>query len=154
MKVLVAIDDSPFSEEVLRAVNKRHWTKDTEFCVVHVVQPIIHQEYKNGKWAELVFEANRKRLEAADKLCSDARHAITKHVPNSIVHYEVRQGDPREELIDAATEWSADKIMIGTHGHKTCPHFLLGSVSREIAHNVHCTVEVVRHKHHEHKHIA
>ena len=40
MKILMAVDDSPFSVDVLRAVVTQFRTENTEVRVLHVLQPI------------------------------------------------------------------------------------------------------------------
>jgi nucleotide-binding universal stress UspA family protein len=47
-------------------------------------------------------------------------------------------------LIEAAKTWKAEKIIMGAHGRGTCPHFLIGSVSKAVAASAPCTVEVIR----------
>lgn len=154
MKVLVAIDGSPFSERVMEAVCQRHWQNDTEFGIITVVEPLPLVDWDSDAWADVVIDCHSRRMHSADKLCAEARKKLMSAHPKCIVHYEVREGDAREKILEAATDWSADKIMIGSHGRSACPHFLLGSVSREVARSSKCSVEVVRPKRKKHKAIA
>lgn len=59
MKVVVAIDDSIFSAQVVKAICHRHWPKDTEFKVLSVVEPIDAQDF-NGRWAEIMPSIEKK----------------------------------------------------------------------------------------------
>lgn len=146
MKVLVAIDDSPYSERVIEKVAKRHWAKDTEFKILTVVEPVAAEEYGQGKWADVISSVSERRKESAKHLCQKARAEIEKHVPSAIAHYEIRQGSARSEIVDAACEWSADRVILGAHGHGICPRFILGSVSAAVAAHAPCSVEIVRAK--------
>jgi nucleotide-binding universal stress UspA family protein len=56
----------------------------------------------------------------------------------------VREGDARVELINAATEWPADLIVVGSHGRKGLDRFLLGSVSEFVIRHAPCSAQVVR----------
>jgi len=56
----------------------------------------------------------------------------------------VAQGDPKSLIIDAAEEWHADLIVLGSHGRNSLDRFLMGSVSDAIVRHAHCSVEVVR----------
>jgi len=56
----------------------------------------------------------------------------------------VERGDPRSKILEMASKWRADLIVVGSHGHKGLAHFLLGSVSEDVAQHAGCSVEIVR----------
>ncbi len=141
MRVVIAIDESPYSKDVVSAVAKRSWPADTEFKILTVLEPI---EDLDGDFEELICQTEEKRKKQCQKLCEKIRQRLEVQVPGSIIHFELRNGRPHCEIIDAATEWSADKILLGAHGKDACPHLLLGSVSRAVATHAPCTVEIVR----------
>jgi nucleotide-binding universal stress UspA family protein len=148
MKVLVAIDDSPYSDKVLAAVARRHWPADTQFKILTVVEPLAEEyrriiEQENGMSMK---EIEKKRKTHATEMCEKARYKIEDAVQGSYVHFEVRSGSASSEILDAASEWSADRVLVGAHGHTICPHNMPGSVSRAVAHNAGCHVEVIREK--------
>ncbi|MBI4532816.1 MAG: universal stress protein, partial [Candidatus Melainabacteria bacterium] len=132
--------------KVVEKVARRHWPRDTEFRVLTVVEPVTLEEYGKGKWGEVIAEVVERRKHEALNLCDQARQKLTGHIPDSIVHYEVREGSPKAQIVDAAIDWSADKIVIGAHGKGVCPRFLLGSVSRAVAAHAPCSVEIIRAK--------
>lgn len=144
MKIVIALDDSPYSHHVLDLVCRRHWPQDTEFKILHVVEPLEVTDWIGEEWPEMQVEIGRRRERHAEKFCADARHRIEKHFPDSRVHFEVRFGNPKREIVLAATEWEANRILIGAHGHDVCPHNLIGSVSRSVAEQAPCTVEIIR----------
>lgn len=47
-------------------------------------------------------------------------------------------------ILDCATEWRADLIVVGSHGRKGVTRFVLGSVSEAVARHAHCSVEIAR----------
>lgn len=53
-------------------------------------------------------------------------------------------GDAKTIIIDNATQWGADLIVLGSHGWKGLNRFLLGSVSDAVARHAPCSVEIVR----------
>ncbi len=58
---------------------------------------------------------------------------------------EIREGNPKRVLGDAAKEWGADSIFVGSIGFgNPFERFVLGSVSASVAARAHCSVEVVR----------
>lgn len=145
MRVVIAVDDSPASSDLVHTIQRRHWPEDTEFRIVNVVEPLdADADYPGFDWNELLVDLNKRRTSHAEEICSKLRHQIQEKVPRSIVHFEVRHGDPREEIISSAVEWKADKILIGARGREICPFNSLGSVSRAVARNSRCSVEIVR----------
>jgi nucleotide-binding universal stress UspA family protein len=57
---------------------------------------------------------------------------------------EVLKGSPKELIVDEATRWSADLIVVGSHGRGAVGRFFLGSVSLAVATHIPCSVEIVR----------
>lgn len=153
MKIIVAVDESPYSKKIVDTVVRRDWPMDTQFKVLTVVEPPCDQAENDESdcyIGEIGSQVVEHQHNDARKLCEQIRYRIESTVPMSQVHYEIRDGRAASEIIDAAVEWSADRIIIGAHGYNACPHNLSGSVSRSVAHNVAshalCTVEVIRDK--------
>jgi nucleotide-binding universal stress UspA family protein len=143
MKTLLAIDDSKFSEAALQAVIAQNHSKDTEVKVLHVVEPpsLLVAREMGGYDASLeaVWDQETKQ---AQILVAKAAEALSTHGFKATV--VVKQGDPKSMIIDVATEWNADLIVLGSHGRKALDRFLMGSVSEAIVRHAPCSVEVVR----------
>lgn len=144
MKVVIAIDDSSHSDAVLNAVCKRHWPGDTQFKVLTVMEPLPIDSDSDSETVNMMMDINERRRKLLESRCSSARSRLEKCVPGSSVHYDIKEGDPKDVILTAAVEWEADRILVGAHGRGACPHFALGSVSRSVANHAHCTVEIVR----------
>lgn len=142
MKVLLAIDDSPCSRAMIKTVAARRWPVGTEFKILTVVEKIA--PHSSAAWKRLGQTARAKLDLAASEHCQATRHLLESHVPGSIVHFEIRHGQAQEEIITAAAQWSADKIVLGAHGKDICPRFMLGSVSRSVVSRAQCSVEIIR----------
>lgn len=142
MRNIVAIDDSPYSAQVVTSIAARRWPLGTEFKILSVVEPLDKAELAEEDDIESATKVSRHKL--IEHMCAEARHKILESHPESIVHFEVREGKPVAQILAAAVDWSADRIFIGAHGRDVCPHNLLGSVSRAVANEAPCSVEVVR----------
>jgi nucleotide-binding universal stress UspA family protein len=140
MKILLAVDDSKFSDAALQVVIAQIPPQSTEVLVLHVVEPItvspppqmsagyapeLESRVKDGR--ELV-EREAQRLRAVGFKADGA----------------VENGDIREKIIDAAAEWRADLIVLGSHGRRGVQRFLLGGVAEHVARHAQCSVEIVR----------
>lgn len=143
MKILLAIDGSKYSKGATLAVIARGRSRGTQVRVLHVVEPpslLVNREM-GGYEADLdvAWEAESKHAEAlvagtAQELRSKGLRATTS----------VEQGDPKSKIVDIASKWRADLIVVGAHGRKGMAHFLMGSVSEGVARHATCSVEIVR----------
>src|SRR5271166_2383903 len=100
MKILVGIDDSQFSEEVVRAVITQFRTENTEVRVLHVLQPVAPAPPQMAAgYAPELEEQKKPAHELVERIAQDLRSSGFK------VDTAVEVGDIREGLIDSAAEW-------------------------------------------------
>lgn len=144
MKVIIAVDESAYCKRVLETIAARKWPKDTAFKILSVVEPIKWDEVENESWNEVTQQAFKRRKKMADRVCLEGKQIIESKHPDCTVHMDVKEGNPRHEIIESAIDWMADKILIGAHGHDVCDRFLWGGVSRAVATKSPCSVEIVR----------
>lgn len=154
MKIIIAVDDSPSSSELVRTITSRKWPQDVNFKILTVLEPscVSYADLSISEYAHTAAEIYAKRKAAARHHCEAIRHKLEEAIATASIHYEVREGAPWAEIVTAAVEWSADKIMIGVHSKDVCPHNMLGSVSRAVVNHSPCSVEVVSTGHHRKKH--
>lgn len=145
MKVIIAVDDSPMTETVITDAISRRWPKDTQFKILTVLEPLCVSSEEND-YSDCLVQVYDKRKSAAAKWCEKIRERLESQIKDAHVHFDVREGTAPAQIIDAAVEWSADKILIGAHGQNICPHNLVGSVSRRVASHAPCSVEIIRAK--------
>ena len=143
MKIVLAIDGSTFSEAAVQNVIERARPQDTEVHVLHVVEPpspLVAREM-GGYDAALGAVREAETKEAEGLVAKAAKELRSKDLK---VTTKVEQGNPKSTIIDAASNWPADLIVVGSHGRKGLEHFLLGSVSEAVARHAGCSVEIVR----------
>ena len=145
VRIILGIDGSPSSEEAARSIAARTWPRASEIKVIIVDDPLVPPvvgdiipaigkdiEKSNAEdevWAELMLTRAAGMLSGLD----------------ASVTTEIRQGDPKKELPEAAEEWGADCIFVGSAGFSNrFERFVLGSISGAVAARAHCSVEVVR----------
>jgi nucleotide-binding universal stress UspA family protein len=56
----------------------------------------------------------------------------------------VVEAETRSGILDLASEWHADLIVLGSHGRKGLQRFMLGSVAESVARGAYCSVLIVR----------
>ncbi len=145
MRVLLAIDDSESSKNVLQSVAARPWPSGTEVQVLNVLEPpsllLERQMASVDPEFETVWKAIQEQgkdlvMKAAEKLRAAGLNVSTI----------LKEGDPKSQIIDVANENHADLIVLGSHGRKGLKRFLIGSVSDAVVRHAHCSVEIVRAK--------
>ena len=138
MKILMGIDDSKFSDDVLRAIVTQFRPEHTEVRVLHVLQPIAPAPPQMAPGYAPELEDQKKPAHAlVERIAKELRSAGFK------VDTAVEVGDIRETVIDSAADWGADLIVVGSHG-RGIQRFLLGSVAEFVARHAKCSVEIVR----------
>jgi nucleotide-binding universal stress UspA family protein len=55
----------------------------------------------------------------------------------------VEDGSPAHRLIEAAADWDADLIVVGSRGETGLERLLVGSVSRAVLYHAPCSVLIV-----------
>src|SRR5271154_6538304 len=143
MKILLAVDDSKFSDAAVKAVIARAHPKDTEVRVLHVVEPptlLVNREMGGfDPGFEAVWQGETKQ---AMVLVEKTAETLRSHVMK--VSTAVEKGDPKSVIIEVSAEWHADLIVLGSHGRNALDRILLGSVSDAVARHAYCSVEIVR----------
>lgn len=140
MKILLGVENSKFSGSAWRAIVAQFRPETTEVRVLHVLQPIVSvapPEMAHG----YVPEIEEQRKPAHELVASIAEEL---HKAGFKVDTAVKIGDVRVGIIDGATEWGADLIVVGSHGMGGIQSFLLGSVAESVARHARCSVEIVR----------
>jgi nucleotide-binding universal stress UspA family protein len=143
MKILLAIDDSKFSEAATQAVITQVLPKTAEVQVLHVIEPLPAASggLEGGYAVDWSAVTQEQRAEAESlvtrtaKKLRDAGFQVTT---------AIESGNAKAVIIDSAAKWATDLIVMGPHGRKGLDRFLLGSVSEAVARHAPCSVQVVR----------
>jgi nucleotide-binding universal stress UspA family protein len=142
MRLLLAIDESPPSDEAINEVASRSWPPETTVRVLHAVGKFVPPAQ------ELWYDASggldearqviktRAELEAGQVAERLRRHGLKAEVT-------VRDGEPGPSIVEEAEEWGADLIVVGSRGHTGIRRMLEGSVSHYVVDHAPCPVEVV-----------
>jgi len=140
MRVLLAVDDSAFSETLLRAVGIWIRHEDAEVLVLHVLQPVEPvppPEMAQGYAPELGGQKQPARA-LVERIAAELRRA------GFTTQSEVLIGDVTKTILDRAAEWRADLITVGSHGQRSIRDYLLGSVAESVARRAGCSVVIFR----------
>lgn len=141
MNVLVALDDSPFSNAALDYVKRFPWPADSRFQAVSA-QPPIWIGPGEAVAADAITELNRQQ-ETLHRDIADRGAAMLQGAKLQ-AEAVVLRGDPRHALIEYASRMKADLIVMGSHGRSGVAKLVLGSVASHVVSHAPCSVLVVR----------
>jgi nucleotide-binding universal stress UspA family protein len=144
MRILLAIDGSVQSESAVDEIARRRFPADTEVRVIAVVEPAyLGKGMDTGFYSvEAENAAHEQARTVVEKAAAKLRADEGSRQFNTTT--EVISGSPKGVILQEAEAFSADLIIVGSHGHGMLDRFLLGSVSQAVALHAKCSVEIVR----------
>jgi len=142
MKILLAVDDSKYSEAAAQAIVRQMRPEDAEVCVFHVVVPLLIIPYGYMGRVETLEAAQHERLKEGEELTE--RTAQQLRSAGFQAYAVTEEGEPKTAILEKAAQWTADVIFMGSHGRKGIDRFLIGSASEAVLRHAHCSVEIVR----------
>ncbi len=145
MKIILAIDDSPTSDKVVDSVLERDWPANTEFKIITVLEPVCvsFKDVTISEFSHTAAEIYEQRKNDAGHLCEKVCKKIESTFPQTSTVYQIKDGAPWAEIVKEAEAWSADSILVGSHGKDICPTNRPGSVGRAVVEHSPCSVTVI-----------
>ncbi len=141
-RILVPIDGSTTSERALQEAIKLIDAQPAQLRLVHVIDDLQFLDVEGYvDYAEL-RELTRKIGERALAKAEEVARQADITVETSLLE---ANGERIARVIDAeANSWSADLIVIGTHGRSGFNHLLFGSVAEGVVRGTSVPVLLVR----------
>ncbi|HEV2200641.1 MAG TPA: universal stress protein [Bryobacteraceae bacterium] len=148
MRVLLAVDESDFSTAAARAIAARPWQEGTEIRVMSVVDlaPTFLQSAFEPPFVDPqgMEELRVQAVQRAESAITRAREILSDAGLRTSEYLSVLLEDPKKSILDEAKRWSAELIVVGSHGRRGFQRFMIGSVSEGVAMHATCTVEIIR----------
>jgi nucleotide-binding universal stress UspA family protein len=142
VKVLLAIDDSKFSEAATQAVIQQMRPDQCEVSILHVVEPLLIVPYEYIGDVATLQAAQKQWLKKGKELVVHAKEILEK--AGFKTQTAVKEGDPRSIILDYIARTGTDVVIVGSHGRKGLDRFLIGSVAESVARHAVCSVWIVR----------
>lgn len=134
-RILLATDNSDASLAAAQAVAETVWPAGTEVKVVSVVNPIMHWL---GEMGLFYYTGTDRAHRAVGAAINELRGMPLKLSGEVVVGWVAR------EVIDRATKWAADLIVLGTHERRGLRRVLFGSTVATVTSRAHCSVRTIR----------
>lgn len=146
MRILITTDGSDFSraavEKCCRMVVKPAETAIRIVSVYELALPLDVFPTPTDFSERLETSAR----EQAEQFADEAAAQVREYFPDSNIDLttQVSTGSPEQILIETAKDWSADLVVVGSHGRGFWGRMLLGSTTDALVHHAPCSVLVVR----------
>ena len=146
-KILIAVDDSKYSHQAASYGFLLAQKLGATVALVHVDEfPIalnVSGDPILGDSVQVIPDLMDIQKKSAEELFRDLKAEFGA----DLVQKEyILEGDIVTEIIEAAKEFEADMMVVGTHGRTGFNHFISGSVAEQITRHAHCPVLIVPNK--------
>jgi len=139
-RILVAVDGEPIAAHAVDIATELARQAGAELAFIHAIEPALVNAADTGLQPETLVASAK---DEARKLIADFR----KHLPEQLAVLEFIQiGSPAGEIVNAARDWPADLVVIGSHGRGGLKRALMGSVAEAVMRQAPCPVLVARAK--------
>lgn len=131
--ILIALDCSPDSDSVLKALDSLRLSAQTKLVLCHIFPP----DNEDLPDPDRPHQFSSERYKQAKKQLG----SYQKQIPPSEI--EIIGGEPVEEILRLANIYQTDLIILGTRGLKGVQRILNDSVSSQVVAEAPCSVLVV-----------
>ena len=131
--ILIALDCSPDSDSVLKALDSLRLSAKTKLVLCHIFPPDnedLPDPDRPHRFSSERYKEAKKQLEK-----------YQKKIPHSEI--EIVGGEAVEEILRLANIYHAELIILGTRGLKGVERILQDSVSGQVVAEASCSVLVV-----------
>lgn len=143
-RILIAVEDSDISRLAIKEAIKLAKDQRAKLCIIYVADEFIpagegvHVDFKEHELSK------RKQGRAIlNEMVKIARHEKV-NVESHLIEVTESNSHIPGKIIEEATKWKADLIVLGTHGRSGLSRLLLGSITEEIIRNTQIPVHVIR----------
>lgn len=145
-RIMVAIDESFMASPVLQTAIEMANSSGAQLAICHAVdETIFANRQLEMMLPNSVGKAEYKmRLGAEGFLgkAAESARAVGVEVEIKLVESEVKHVS--DMLVEAAAEWQADLLVVGTHGHRGMERFFVGSVAERLVRKAETSLLLVR----------
>lgn len=135
--ILIALDESPLSAHAVDVAVSLAASVQSDIGFVYVIDQSLVVGAEGFPAAEVLSNLRQEGRNLFER--------ATARLPSTKTAWQfLKEGKPADQIVEAASEWGADLIVIGSHGRSGVPRLFLGSVAEKVLHSATCPVLVVK----------
>ncbi len=134
-KVLICIDYNPTSEFVADYGYKLAKSLNAEVCLLHVIADVQYYGVQyptfmgyDGFDTEVDLNIGREMQQVAQNFLETVR----THLNDEQVSTNILEGNTADVILEYASEWNANVIVLGTHSHNVLEKIFIGDVASKV----------------------
>ncbi|HEU0184091.1 MAG TPA: universal stress protein [Blastocatellia bacterium] len=151
MKIVIGYDGSEYGNAALDDLRHAGLPRDADALIITVAESapplpvpgIAEDAFDSERVASAAAHASHA-IERAKECARLGAERLKSRFPGWEAQAEYLVGGPADALMERATSWGADLIVVGSQGRSALGRLILGSVSRKIATEALCSVRVAR----------
>ena len=145
-RIMVAIDDGFATGKVLETAIAMAQKFGAKLAICHALDERILSRHEPDVMLPSSFGQVRVNLRSGAHEFLDKAAEVAK---NAGVEAEIRliesdENQVAEMLANAASEWQADLLVVGSHGHRGVERFFVGSVGEQLSRKTRTSLLLVR----------
>lgn len=140
MKILLAVDGSPYTKKMLAYLSTHNdlFATANQYSLIHV-QPAVPARVHNILGKEVV---KKYYAEEAQKVLVPVTKFLQRHGIQASSSWKV--GHAAEQIVKACEAEAADLLVMGSHGHGSLANMVMGSVATKVLASSQVPVLLVR----------
>jgi nucleotide-binding universal stress UspA family protein len=145
-KIFVAIDDSPTAQKALAEAIDLASSAKAALCIAHAADESLLAQHGMGLGSYIDVDRTKQAIRDTSQALLDdaAKKAAAAGVTAETRLLEASNQRVAELIAAGAEAWSADLIVIGTHGRRGFARLLVGSVAENLVRIAHTSLLMVR----------
>lgn len=136
MKILLAVDGSPYTKKMLAYLATHELFKSDNEYTVFTVQPALPPRARAAVGKEIVDQYYE---EEAEKVLAPVSKFLLRHKIDAKSSWKT--GPAGESIAKFADSGKFDLLVMGSHGHSALGNLVMGSVATQVL--AHCKVPVL-----------
>lgn len=133
MKILIPVEDADFADLQINFVIDHKWNAPVSFYVMHVIYEVY------GRCENPTKEIRHDAQALVRKVVQRLEQAF----PEGGIKVGVEEGNAAGTILDTASSWQADVIVLASHGRSGHAHSVLGSVAYDVLSRSPCQTFVI-----------
>jgi nucleotide-binding universal stress UspA family protein len=140
-KILIAIDYNPTAQDVAKKGNELAKSMNAEVILLHVVADYTY--YSSLDYSPIMgFDSfsnlgvlQTNTVTELQNAAQDYLNKTKRFLGDDSIKTVVKDGDSGQAIINAAKEYEADVIVMGSHSRRGLEKILMGSVAEKVLRN-------------------
>ncbi len=144
MKILIVYDRSRRSDDAIEDLQNAGLPREAEAKVISIVEPITPAGMPEVALNVVYAQFTEHLVRQAKTLVKEACERLSELFPGWDLGNAVYRGKTEQKIIELASEWKPDLVVICPLNRNEFERLIFGSLSRNIVEKSSCSVRVVR----------